>query len=476
MTRIGWRRAFGLVAWLGVLSNMACHSRPASEPQLARAGSDSQRSSAANRHITALSSTRGGADTLTAAPVRSELERVQLAPAVHQIARLRGWPPPSTLTVDEVAPHELRQWLSAELDEQVPKSVTNLQDHGLSLIGVLPHGFHSSEAVLDAFAETIQGAYLTSRSRIALRRGLVPDDVRSVLSHEVVHAYQDQLYGLGGDLRFRPRHGDTVAALHALAEGEAAHVEREVGRTDLGSDEVNFSDERFEAQLDHVTSNLELPRVVARSLIAPYRDGHRFVSYLRRVGRWELVDAVWRRGVANTAEVLHPERWIDSNLGLAPAPNASLPIASRLPTLQKPAEVIWEEVLGEQGLRILLEEVESPQKAAVLASSWRDDTIWLSRTAAGERLAWHLRADQGSEARALEHALRGLLQRSPRSPSTCVSTAAANVAVMAQNRDILVVASGQVDTGAGPRPRIACRHLLSWGLEALTQLSISTRN
>lgn len=479
MTSGAWRRGAAAFAAISAWIVVACQT----SPQPARPRSSPAESSlpgatlvAPERPNDGNAAVRVDANAPAAAatsPTALPPEHRYIAQVAHAVSRLRGWPQLSSLPVDAASSGELSDWLAGELDAQTPQTVARLQDHGLSLLGVLPAQFDSNRAVLGVFANSIQGAYLTSQRRVVLRQGLSPEGIRSILSHEVVHAYQDQLYALGSKLRYRPRNGDAATALHALAEGEACHVELELVRGDLGSNEQDYSDDRFEEQVAAFASNVVLPSVLKRSLVAPYRDGFRFVSYLRRIGHWELVDAVWRRGLTNTAELLHPERWIDARSGLLPRADPKPVTLDRLARLEQQVELLWQETLGEQGLRILLEEIEPAEMAATLAASWRDDTIWLSRSQNGERLGWHLRIDGNAQGLLVEQALRRLLFGKKGQASSCARLTAANVALLAQHHDILVVASGQGVTGAGQRPPISCAKLVTWGRAALPMLSVT---
>ncbi len=483
MTRISHNRGKGRIAWCAAVALLACHAPRAVEPEAPLATATFARSSEAVS-TTGLSTVFAPPqDTTSNTPVKLAIapedsrplprESHHYSKAIAIVANLRGWPRLSALAIDEASTEELGLWLATEFEAQMPSSVARLQDHSLSLLGLLPPKFDSSAAVLEFFVDTIPGAYLSTRSRIFLRRGLPPESARVALTHEVVHAYQDQLYALGSKLLYQSSNGDSVAALHALAEGEASHVELEVARSDLGSADGDFSDEQVEKSLTSLSSRVALPNVLRRSLVAPYRDGYRFVSYLRRVGNWELVDAVWRRGLTNTAELLHPERWVDARAGLAPRSHPKPPAELRAAVVAGDSELVWEESLGEQGLRILLEETEPAERAAALASGWHDDTFWLIRSQAGERLAWHLRTESAAQATVLTGALRRLLYGSGKAPSTCLVLDAANVALMAQNRDILVVASGKVDAGFGQRPKLPCAELVGWGRSALPRISVT---
>jgi hypothetical protein len=393
-------------------------------------------------------------------------ERDSVTKVLELVASRRGWPEMSVLPVVEGSADELHAWLTAELSAQMPILAAKAQDRSLSLLGLLPDGYDSAAAVLAVFATTVQGVYLSTRGIIVLRRDLSPMDARATLTHEVVHAYEDRLFGLGANLNYQPRQGDRIAACHAMAEGEATRFEVEVARAELGTNGTDFTDEDILRRLNESLSNVELPELVRRSVVAPYSDGYRFVSYLYRTGGWKLVDAVWRRGLADTAELLHPERWVAANGTLSPRPTQHALPKSRYLAVMRGAKLVFEESLGEQGLRILLEQAVPVDRAAELASTWRDDNLFLLRSDNEERLAWLLRAAGPDQARMIGETMRTLVLGTEARGVPCRTRPLGAVAVHVIGPDIVVAAIAQTDTVGGAKPQWGCKRLLEWARSA----------
>jgi hypothetical protein len=106
--------------------------------------------------------------------------------------------------------------------------------------------------------------------------------------------------------------------------------------------------------------------VLQRSLTAPYADGLVLVQALRRRGGWPAVDAVWRALPDTTEQLLH----LDELDAREPAKPVSAPPNARLGSGFHPA---LDEVMGEQSLRILLEEWTRRAEAASAAAGWGGD-------------------------------------------------------------------------------------------------------
>jgi hypothetical protein len=227
------------------------------------------------------------------------------------------------------------------------------------------------------------------------------------------------------------------------------------------ADDVNVTvtDEAVLDQMDSALEGTSLPGVVRRSMVATYKDGYRFVSYLLRNGNWKLVDQVWQRGLASTSELLHPERWVGTDGSLTRL--ADLPPLA--PSLQGrvvgDGRLEFEETLGEQGLRLLLEEVEVGSRPAELAAYWEMDRLWLVATTKGSRLAWLIRIKRRPGLEALAEAM-GRLNAS--NAAGCRSACGICVGVRTRDRDILVVVGDERVTRSGAAPLGTCSGLSGW--------------
>jgi uncharacterized iron-regulated protein len=133
----------------------------------------------------------------------------------------------------------------------------------------------------------------------------VYDDVkgayeRGVLIHEMVHALQDQHFGLE-KLHLATFGGDSELAVAALIEGDATWTMIEVLRKDQPK----------------VAAMLDVPLEKARNLQNAflYAQGARYVKALKEKGGWERVNGAYKFPPDTTAEILHPEGVSTINLG-----------------------------------------------------------------------------------------------------------------------------------------------------------------
>jgi len=133
----------------------------------------------------------------------------------------------------------------------------------------------------------------------------VYDDVsgayeRGVLIHEMVHALQDQHFGLE-KLHQVDEEDDAELAKAALIEGDATYTMIEVLKKDQP---------KVAAMLD---APLEKAKNLRNAFL--YAQGARYVKALKEHGGWDAVNRAYRFPPESTADVLHPEGVSTIDLG-----------------------------------------------------------------------------------------------------------------------------------------------------------------
>jgi hypothetical protein len=158
----------------------------------------------------------------------------------------------------------------------------------------------SVEAVFESFYGTsVQGSYAPNEDRIVVvGDGERPTIDRRTLAHELVHALQNQHFGIERATLTR----DERLARQGLLEGDAGYVE------DL-----------YERRCRSNWSCVPRPRGPGASLdgnmgvyvaaYQPYSDGPAFVHRLRQRGGWAAVNAAYANPPTSSAQVIHPGRY-----------------------------------------------------------------------------------------------------------------------------------------------------------------------
>ena len=147
----------------------------------------------------------------------------------------------------------------------------------------------------------IQGYYDTKKKALFLYDDIKGNYAKGVLVHEMVHALQDQHFGLG-KLHASTFGTDAELALAALIEGDATLTMIRL----LGKEQP------------HAAKMLSVPLEKSKNLQNAflYAQGARYVEAIEKRGGWAAVDTRYPFPPTSTASILHPdERIAPANLG-----------------------------------------------------------------------------------------------------------------------------------------------------------------
>ena len=354
------------------------------------------------------------------------------------VSKLRELRPKGSIRTKETTREEMRAWLKDQLASEVPPEVMAGNAAFLLALGLVPADFDYAASIERLMTQQLAGFYDPKTKTMHLLSDLRAEDRKATLDHELVHALQDQHFDLERLTAWRSDATDEQSAVHGLAEGDATSAMLQ-GMLAPGQHAEDLPDEMLLAQAESSLGNspeTDVPNIIKRSLLAPYTDGLKLVHWARRRGGWASVNELWRRIPASSEQLLHPEKWLSDE-----RPES---VAVPVPTPGAPPQtVFYHDVLGEQSVRILLEEWLTRSEASEGASDWAGDRLAVFRSADVWSLAWHLRADDPEAATRTRVALqRGLLASAPQ----------ANVSLSAEQVQRLVRQQGgcRERPGLGP--------------------------
>ena len=372
------------------------------------------------------------------------------------------------------------------LDTEVPPAVVSASGEILFALGTVPASYDYRRGLLDMMRSELLGFYEPREKTMFLSGDLHGQELDATLWHELVHALQDQHYGLGKLLGWTDDAGDWQAAVHALAEGDAtsAMVDGLFAEKGLRAPDLPESVMDLQSALT-AGSTLPVPPIVKRSVVAPYMDGLAFVNALRRRGGWAAVAAAWQRLPASTEQMLHLDKY--------DAQEAPEPLPALSPHPLGPAASTYSDVYGEETLRIVFEEWMPAKVAREAASGWAGDRVTSFSDGRVTSVAWHIRYDNEAAARrALVAFARGALAKEDQTVdvrgrlSEFVSVADAEratrtgqvcrerhtrgpFAVLRRGRELAVTLGPYGRTPAGAQSDGQCKAALSWAAALITQ-------
>ena len=164
----------------------------------------------------------------------------------------------------------------------------------------------TGESFNDTLGVSVQGYYAPGRSEIVIvSDSPTPTVDRRTLAHELVHALQDQQFGLGPN----PDTQDRQLAVNGVIEGEA-----------------NYLRAVYERRCGDEWDCIPLPESgdggggggggafndgLLLTIYQPYATGPTFVDRVRERGGWDAVDDLHERFPDSTEQVIHPGLYPD---------------------------------------------------------------------------------------------------------------------------------------------------------------------
>mgnify|MGYP006976757435 CR=1 FL=1 len=301
----------------------------------------------------------------------------------------------ATVKRSEVADVLLRKIAEQYTDEELHHAQI-----GFAALGLLPENYSLKEALITLLEEQVAAFYDQTGHKLYMYEGSSLNNAqqRVVLSHELVHALQDQHFNLQAILGDVKANDDRSTAVSSLLEGDATvtmnlFLMREASLKSL----TQFVGAFFTQSMEKLT---KAPRFLRESLLFPYLEGSKFCTYLYEQGGFDAINRAYRRLPGSTAEILHPELYVK---GFQPR-TYDWP---RTPTLgEKP---LVDNVVGELGIRILLAEWVNEADAPELAEGWQGDRYRVF--ANGDALVWRVAWRNPAKADAFQKAMETLLAK-----------------------------------------------------------------
>jgi hypothetical protein len=304
---------------------------------------------------------------------------------------------------------QVRDYVIHKFDEDLPPADLNALQSALRLFGLIPDTLELRPTMIDLLTEQIAGYYDPDSNALYIPADIEPFQLRVVVSHELVHALQDQYVRL--DSIITQRHAnDRRSAAQAILEGQATVAQIPVLMPEQKPDTLPlgwFWKQRsvMAAQQAQMKEFARAPLWLREGLVFPYLGGADFNVWFHRtyLGR-SVLDSMPR----STEQILHPERYRDRD---------------------EPTDIVfeggatdlkWEDGLGEFETRLLFaQHLGNEAEAIMLASGWDGDRyqvlgpnadalVWYSvwddataanRFAAGLQRAWAKRRPDGRAAR-----------------------------------------------------------------------------
>ncbi|HEX6313370.1 MAG TPA: hypothetical protein VFZ73_00865 [Gemmatimonadaceae bacterium] len=298
-------------------------------------------------------------------------------PKIERATGLEFKTPP---TVESQPRDSVRAFLERRFNEDLPESELSAMERAYKTFGLVPASMDLRRFMLDLLTEQVAGYYDPKAKTLYVVEGGDESLTDITISHELVHALQDQHFNLDSLTRAR-EDNDRLTTGQAVVEGQATLEQISIM---IGSDNAITAMpggwDRVRQLIRESQSSMPVfasaPTILQETLIFPYLSG---AEFMRRFKTEAKGQSPFTRMPVSTEQLLHPERYFESRddptTVILPPPSSG--------------RVAYQNNLGEFETRILLFEYLKDQGSAVRgAAGWDGDRYALIETPRGDAIAW----------------------------------------------------------------------------------------
>jgi len=304
----------------------------------------------------------------------------QRMPAIERIVGLKF---KRTPVVAQRTREQVRDYIVHKLDSDLPTAEFAGAEAAYKLFGLIPDSLDLRRRLVALLNEQVAGYYDPDSATLFIPAGLTDSfTLRTTVTHELVHALQDQHANLDSLIQQR-RANDRRTAAQAVLEGQATIVQILVMMPERTLATVpDFQDSRSAVRKQQTTMKefAGAPMWLRETLVFPYLAGAGFVKWFEQTHPGQ--EPYGAAMPLSTEQILHPDRYAagDEPVELA---------FTGLPA----GRVRYQDGLGEfeSGLllsQLLADTVELSVSAA--AAGWGGDRYEvLAVPAGGDALVWY---------------------------------------------------------------------------------------
>lgn len=273
---------------------------------------------------------------------------------------------------------EVRGYLLAKLEKELPPQRLEGITAAYRLLGLLPDTLDVSKLFVDLYTEQVAGFYDPDSSALFAVVGGDRAQLRLVLAHELVHALQHQYTPLDSILK-DIHDADRLTSAQAVFEGQAtlASLIALLPGQEVMTDDAFWETFRDQLQMQQAGMKVfnQAPLVIRAGLTFPYVQGSEFVRSYRRVHPDQQPF-----GAAlplSTEQVLHFDRYTrgDTPLTVRFTADSAVPM--------------FEDTFGEFEIAVLRSSLAGINEVPTdLAMGWGGDRLRVYRDASGPALVW----------------------------------------------------------------------------------------
>src|SRR4051812_17942725 len=314
-------------------------------------------------------------------------EVAEAVPMIEKSIGLKFKTPPK---VETRSKEQVRAFVTKQFTDSLGAHDIAGQEAAYKLLGMIPDTLNLQAFLTSLLEEQIVGYYDPKTKVLYVVDGAPKDMAGITITHELVHALQDEYISLDSVQRIRDDN-DRLAAGQAVFEGQAVYEQISImlGGTNIAIALPGGWD-RIREMIAENRSSMPIfaaaPKVIQETLIFPYLSG---AEFYRNYKERKPGTPVYNDMPVSTEQVIHPAAFFVTR---------DNPTRVTLGTLSN-ATKVYENDLGEFETRLFLFQHLNDQNEAVRgASGWDGDRYAVVNTPQGPGIVWLTVWDSSVEA------------------------------------------------------------------------------
>ena len=299
-------------------------------------------------------------------------------PMIERAVGLKFKTPPKLQTRSK---EQVRQFVTKQFTDSLAAHDIAGQEAAYKRLGMIPDTMNLQAFLTGLLEEQIVGYYDPHTKVLYVVDGSPQDMATLTITHELVHALQDQYISLDSVQRIRDDN-DRLSAAQAVFEGQAVYEQISImlGGSNIA---INLPGgwERIREMIRENQASMPIfaaaPKVIQETLIFPYLSG---AEFYRNYKERKPGSVIYNDLPVSTEQIVHPAAFF-----VTPRDN---PTRVSLGTIAN-ATKVYDNDLGEFETRLFLFQQLNDQNEAVRgATGWDGDRYAVVNTPQGQGIVW----------------------------------------------------------------------------------------
>jgi hypothetical protein len=269
---------------------------------------------------------------------------------------------------------EVRDYLVREDKEDKMESERYADDKTLEAFGLIPKGFPLDSFMLDVLTDQVAGLYDPKAKEFYIADWIPVDEQRTVMSHELTHALEDQSFHIDSWIKAARPNDDAELARDAVSEGSAMAAMVDYEMLDQKASVRDVPDVTLLirasalSEMDKDPNLAKAPLYIRDELLFPYLAGTGFTQqFLKAHTGWQDLHLIFQDPPVSTQQIIHPELYLH---GVKPE---VVTLPEWKPLVPADWKLLEENTMGEFGVNEVLKQLLDENRAELLSPAWKGD-------------------------------------------------------------------------------------------------------